>query len=93
MLGPSKAASHIADPVLVSVRQASFNRLTSLPGSLAALPRLELCRVACCDIGSLPPILADAPALAWLSLGGNPICAPPLPHRSVGIGLLWLLGT
>lgn len=63
------------------VMQASFNRLTSLPDSLAALPRLELCRVACCDIATLPDSLADAPALVWLSLGGNPVCAPPPPHR------------
>lgn len=83
MLGPSRDASHIADLHTISPCQASFNKLTSLPGSLAALPQLELCRVACCDIGSLPPGLAAAPALAWLSLGGNPICAPPPPHRLV----------
>lgn len=63
--------------------QASFNNFTELPEGLGALPRLEMCRVACCKIESLPAGLGAAPALAWLSLGGNPICAQPPPHRHV----------
>ena len=64
------------------LQQASFNALTELPPGLGALSALELCRVACCAIGAAPAGLAAAPALAWLSLGGNPCCAAPPPPRS-----------
>lgn len=67
--------------------QASFNRLIALPEGLGSLPRLELVRVACCNVQRLPRALADAPALAWLSLGGNPVCAPPPPPRCAFVGV------
>lgn len=66
--------------------QASFNRLTALPEGLGSLPRLELVRAACCNVQRLPRALADAPALAWLSLGGNPVCASPPPPRCAFVG-------
>eukprot|EP00198_Chlamydomonas_reinhardtii_P007110 XP_001696446.1 predicted protein [Chlamydomonas reinhardtii] len=64
--------------------QASFNAFRALPACLLHLPRLELLRVAVCDIKSLPPqLLQDAaalPRLAWFSVAGNPVCpGPPAP--------------
>lgn len=35
--------------------QASFNRLAALPADLARLPRLEMLRVAVCNIAEAPP--------------------------------------
>ena len=61
--------------------QASFNRLTSLPKGMGALPKLELLRVAVNNIGALPPEFAGLDRLAWLSLASNPVCPAALPAR------------
>jgi hypothetical protein len=58
--------------------QASHNApLAALPAALGRLPRLELLRLARCGLtnDALAP-LAAAPALAWVSLAGNPCAAP-----------------
>jgi len=39
--------------------QASFNRLRGLPRELARLPRLEMLRVAVCDIAEAGPVAAN----------------------------------
>jgi len=39
--------------------QASFNRLRALPRELARLPRLEMLRVAVCDIAEAGPVAAN----------------------------------
>jgi len=61
--------------------QASFNKFESLSSAISSLPCLEMMRFACCNIASIPENLIcheDAfPALAWVSLAGNPCC--PLP--------------
>jgi hypothetical protein len=59
------------------VIQASRNKLESLPDVFDQLPKLELMRVAVNCLQSLPPSLASAPSLAWISLAGNPLCPPP----------------
>ena len=63
---------------LVNLRkfQASFNALQALPKELADMRSLELFRAAGNpDLVSIPPALAKAPALTWLSLGGSKFCA------------------
>ena len=56
--------------------QASFNRLQSLPTGLTKLPSLELLRVAVNNLSHLPEGLTGMRSLAWISLAGNPVCAP-----------------
>jgi hypothetical protein len=59
--------------------QASHNApLAALPAALGRLPRLELLRLARCGLtnDALAPLAAAAPALAWVSLAGNPCAAP-----------------
>ena len=56
--------------------QASFNRLQSLPAGLTQLPSLELLRVAVNNLSHLPEGLTGMRSLAWISLAGNPVCAP-----------------
>ena len=66
--------------------QASHNALTSLPESLGALPNLELLRVACCNIDTVPLAVAESKTLAWLSLASNPFGRPTSsPRRGVGV--------
>lgn len=63
---------------LASLRkfQASFNALQALPEEMADMRSLELFRAAGNpDLASIPPALAKAPALTWLSLGGSKFCA------------------
>ena len=63
---------------LVNLRkfQASFNALQALPVEMAHMRSLELFRAAGNpDLHSIPPALAMAPALTWLSLGGSKFCA------------------
>lgn len=51
---------------------------------MASLPRLELFRVAVNAITEVPPQFAGMDSLAWLSLGGNPVCPPaPPPHGAI----------
>lgn len=75
--------------------QASHNNLRSLPRSLGMLPRLELLRVACCEITQVPADLDAARCLAWMSLAANPMChmqsprkpsVPIVPMKDVEIG-------
>lgn len=75
--------------------QASFNRFTHLPADLLRLPRLELMRVAVCQLEHLPPALHHGahggdptvlPRLAWFSLGGNVACGAPPAARCRGAG-------
>ena len=57
--------------------------MTSLPPTLGRLPRLEMLRVAANRLDVLPAALADAPALAWVSLAGNPgVAAAAAPPRA-----------
>lgn len=51
--------------------QASFNRLRGLPAELGRLPRLEMLRVASCEIEEVPAALRDAPRLAWMRWGAS----------------------
>lgn len=72
--------------------QASFNRLTSLPPDIWHMPRLEMLRVAVCDLTYLAPGSAlmqggGPPRLAWFSLGGNAAAGPP-PDRPPDLGVL-----
>jgi hypothetical protein len=59
--------------------QASRNQLTNLPEGLAALPNLELLRVAVNNLQVLPASLSESPNLAWVSLASNPLCPPEPP--------------
>ena len=50
------------------------NALTGLPASLEGCAELELLRVAANQMAVLPDWLTRMPKLAWLALGGNPVC-------------------
>jgi hypothetical protein len=67
--------------------QASFNRLKLLPAELGSLPRLEMVRVASCQIEAVPAALGLAPKLAWMSLASNPCCRPLAPRKPPVVGL------
>lgn len=51
----------------------------SLPVSLAALPELEMLRVAINRIEDVPLAFAACPKLAWASMAGNPVTPDARP--------------
>lgn len=69
-------------PSLIKI-QASHNLLTCLPERLGALHKLELLRVACCNIAEVPGSLMDAQSLSWLSIAGNPCCGTRLSQVKI----------
>lgn len=62
----------------------SHNLLTAdtLEPLLEAAVSLEMLRIACNDLHSLPCAISRHPALAWLALGGNPYAQRQLEARA-----------
>ena len=75
--------------------QLSDNKLTSLPGGMQGLLRLETLNLAYNLIAKLPPSLAGAPALTSLTLTGNPLTSPPAAVVVQGLSAVkrYLLGS
>ena len=67
--------------------QAASNCLTGLPAELfAGACELEMLRVPCNRIASLPATMASHPKLCWVSLAGNPAwSAGPATQREVSL--------
>ena len=65
--------------------QAASNHLTGLPAELfAGCGELEMLRVPCNRIATLPATMGTHPKLCWVSLAGNPLwCAGPSTQRTV----------
>jgi hypothetical protein len=63
------------------------NRIAHLPGGLAGADNLELIRLSCNRLDTLPPWLARLPRLAWIAYAGNP--AEPVSEPTASTSVPW----
>lgn len=77
LIAPQNAISAVRNPArLGGVRKLmlSHNQLDAFAAEkiLEAIPGLEMLRLACNRLETLPPATFKHPSLAWLAVGGNP---------------------